>query len=67
MKSSLYTDVGDGWQLVPKRMELACCDCNLVHSIAFRAKLIDGKPKLLWKVDRNERATAALRRHKKRK
>jgi hypothetical protein len=64
-KSSVYEDVGDGWQDVPKRLELACCDCSLVHSIVFRAKLIGSVPLLQWKVDRNERATAALRRHRR--
>lgn len=66
MKSE-YQLIGDGWEDVPKRMELACCDCSLVHSIVFRVRMIEDKPKLQWKVDRNERATAAMRRHKKRK
>ena len=56
-----YEDVGDGYEDLPKRLELACCDCSLVHSITFR--VLGGKtPKLQWKVDRNNRATAALRR-----
>lgn len=63
----IYEDVGDGWQHVPRRMELACCDCSLVHSIAFRVRMEGSNPKLEWKVDRNNRATAALRRRKKRK
>ena len=62
-----YEDVGDGWQQLPKRLELACCDCSLVHSIDYRVKFVKGKPQLQWKVDRNNRATAALRRHTKRK
>lgn len=65
--SKEYVLIGDGYEHVPKTLELACCDCSLVHSIAFRVRIIKGKPQLQWKVDRNNRATAALRRHKKRK
>ncbi len=60
-----YELIGDDWERVPKRLELACCDCSLVHSIAFRVKVIKDKPELQWKVDRNNRATAALRRKKR--
>lgn len=66
-KRDTYVLIGDGWEDVPKRMELACCDCSLVHSITFRVRMVDKKPKLQWMVDHNERATSALRRHKKRK
>lgn len=62
-----YELIGDGWEMVPKSLELACCDCSLVHSIVFRVRTVKGKPQLQWMVDRNERATAALRRSKKRK
>jgi len=62
-----YKDVGDGWKVVPKSLLLACCDCSLVHDIAFKVGNRKGKPKLLWKIDRDDEATADLRRHKKRK
>lgn len=60
-----YELIGDGWEHVPRKLELACCDCSLVHSIVFRVRMRQGKPQLEWKVDRNERATAALRRKRK--
>ena len=63
--SKEYELIGDGYERVPKTLELACCDCHLVHSIAFRVRMVKGKPELQWKVDRNNRATAALRRKKK--
>jgi len=62
-----YKDVGDGWKIVPKSLLLACCDCSLVHDITFRAVFKHGKPKLQWRVDRDDKATAELRRHKKRR
>ena len=63
--SKEYELIGDGYEHVPKRLELACCDCSLVHSIIFRVRMVKGKPELQWKVDRNNRATAALRRKKR--
>lgn len=60
-----YEMIGDGWERVPKKLDLACCDCSLVHSIVFRVRVKKGKPELQWMVDRNERATRALRRKKR--
>ena len=66
-KAPNYKDVGDGWKNTPKTLLLACCDCSLVHDISFRFIFQKGKPKLQWKVDRDDESTAQLRRHKKRK
>lgn len=66
-KWSDYPDVGDGWKTLPKELDLACCDCRLVHSISVRVKMAGKKPRIQWLVERNEEATAALRRHTKRK
>lgn len=45
---------------------LCCCDCNLVHDVQFRVKPdIRGRPSVIFRVRRNNRATAAVRRGKK--
>ena len=62
-----YHDVGDEWWAVPKIMDLQCCDCGLVHETRFRIRFEGKKPVLEMRMDRNERATAAVRRHRKRK
>lgn len=40
--------------------KMACCDCGLVHKVKFRVE----KGLLQLKLDRDNRATAAMRRHK---
>jgi hypothetical protein len=49
-----------------KAFRFMCCDCSLVHEIDFR--IVDSKNKKLRQVQirvrRNDRATAAARRHK---
>jgi len=61
-KKCSYPDVTigeDGWSewLTPNPLfQIACCDCNLVHDYEF---------KILFRVKRNDRSTAQLRRHKK--
>lgn len=63
MTRSKYEQVWDGDEFpVTGPFDLACCDCNLVHTVRIRVR--DGKPYL--KLDRNDRSTAALRRHHKR-
>jgi hypothetical protein len=65
---SRYEQVYDGdWWDVPKNFDLACCHCSLVHGVSFRIRVIDEKPILQIRMNRNMRATAALRRHKKRR
>ena len=65
--STRYADVGDEWWKVPKVMDLQCCDCGLVHLTRFRIKITKGKPSLEMRMDRNERATAQVRRNRRRK
>jgi hypothetical protein len=62
-----YEPIGDGWEDTPKSLSMACCDCSLVHDMKFRIRLVYGMPKLQWKIDRDDKETARLRRHKKRK
>lgn len=61
-KSSTYTQMYDGdWFDAGKPLDLACCDCSLVHEV--RARIKDGKVQLSFK--RVARSTAQLRRHHK--
>lgn len=58
----MYTQIWDGeWNPAYREQRVACCDCGLVHDIYIRRI----KGKLMQRVDRNERATAAIRRGKK--
>lgn len=65
MKYHTYSQKENGWtDWVQPNMEMykmMCCDCGLVHNMKFR---IEGN-KVQFKVSRNNRATAASRRHKK--
>jgi hypothetical protein len=45
-----------------KNFKVACCDCGLVHRVKFRVEA--GLFQL--KMSRDNRATAAMRRHKRR-
>ena len=63
---SRYEQVWDGeWWALPKKMSLQCCDCGLVHDVYFRINVEDGQPFLEMRTDRNARATAAVRRARK--
>jgi len=42
--------------------KMACCDCGLVHNMQFR---IDDKGQINFRAQRNNRATAQMRRKKK--
>jgi hypothetical protein len=59
-RRSTYEIVIDGdWMHLPRRgMHLACCDCGLVHDLAAKVE----KGRILIRVVRHNRATAALRR-----
>ncbi len=46
-------------------LDLACCDCGLVHTIKFRLKKKGAKTLITRRTWRNERATAAMRRGKR--
>ncbi len=47
-------------QPVRKGYRMACCDCGLVHEIDFRVV----KRRIQFRVRRNNRSTAMMRRHK---
>ena len=58
----------DEWvQPIPVGYRLACCDCSLVHEIDFRVISDETDPELQhvqFRVRRNNRATAAMRRQR---
>jgi hypothetical protein len=60
--NAAHTVRSDGWtdwvQPVRKGYRIACCDCNLVHTMDFRVR----KGQVQFRVRRNDRSTAALRR-----
>ena len=65
-----YPKVQAGEWVQPTRRgyKMACCDCGLVHRLDF--KLVpygDGKHKIRLRAFRDERATAAMRRVRKRR
>ena len=66
--------VKDGWSrwispihgIGKRNYRLACCDCGLVHETQFRAvKSKNGKFSVIFRVKRNNLATAAIRRRKR--
>ena len=60
-KRSKYEQIFDGqWNSVDGIQELACCDCGLVHAMAWRLSS-DGKIEV--KMDRLPKETSVLRRH----
>lgn len=60
-----FKQVGPGeWQQpILKGYRMACCDCGLVHTMDFR--IVKGK--IQFRAFRNERSTAAMRRHDKKR
>lgn len=64
-----YEQVWDGdWWPVPKQLDMQCCDCGLVHAVYFRIRMKNKKkPVLEVRFDRNNRATAQIRRRKPRR
>lgn len=58
-----YDEPKAGEWVQPRRngYRLACCDCGLVHTLDFRVH----KRHVQFRVFRNNRATAAIRRHMK--
>ena len=59
-----YKQAHDGEWIEPVRngYKLACCDCGLVHRVQFR--IVNGK--IQFRAFRDNRATAAKRRKRKR-
>lgn len=62
MSKKLYPDrAANEWvQPVRTGFRMACCDCNLVHEMDVRIY----KGRVQFRMRRNNRATAALRRSK---
>jgi hypothetical protein len=57
-----YDQLQDGeWVHPIKRYKLCCCDCGLVHNVDFRIK----NRSVQFRVFRNNRSTAQIRRHRK--
>ena len=48
-----------------RNYRMSCCDCELVHEMQFRTvKQDNGRVDVVFRVKRNNRATAAKRRRK---
>lgn len=74
--SRRYRQAHDGEWIQPRMRgyKLRCCDCGLVHTLNFRViergrigqlvNVVTGV-KVLFQAERDERATAAVRRHRK--
>lgn len=59
-----YEQVEGEWiSPVHRNYKLACCDCGLVHKVDFQVSFSkSGKPSVHYRVFRDEKATAAMRR-----
>jgi hypothetical protein len=54
-----YDQIWDGeWNFLPKEMNLACCDCGLIHKIKIRVK--NNEPQIMFL--RDNRRTSLRRR-----
>jgi hypothetical protein len=60
---------GEWVQPIPRGYQMACCDCGLVHRLDFRVVKYAGgsRTKVQYRADRDNRATAALRREKRKR
>lgn len=62
LKQAYYEPQAGEWvQPIRKGYRLACCDCSLVHTMDFRIH----KGRIQFRVFRDNRKTAAMRRKKK--
>ena len=63
--SHIENEAGNGWTVwiepIPDNYNLRCCDCGLTHRLQFR--IYDGM--VQFRARRDNRATAATRREKK--
>jgi hypothetical protein len=57
------------WIAPEKKYRLMCCDCGLVHDMQFAHGLnsVSKREQIIFRVRRNARATAAVRRWKPKK
>jgi hypothetical protein len=60
-----YTEpkAGEWVQPIRKGYKMACCDCGLVHTMDFRIAKAGRVQKVQFRVFRNNRSTAMMRRH----
>jgi len=69
MKYERMVELEDGWcrwvYPKPKLYKMACCDCGLVHDLQFKIQKWGRGYRVRFRARRNNRATAAMRRHKK--
>lgn len=69
MKYLAHPLSADGWtDWIQPRMRsyrMSCCDCGLVHELQFRVVACGRGHKVIFRARRHERATAAVRRHRK--
>ena len=62
-KKSEYEDVEAGkWTACNKTIDLACCDCGLVHRIKWRIRKSGGRDELQLRFTRNGPATGGVRK-----
>lgn len=61
-----YPKVKSGQWVSPVRRgyKMACCDCGLVHRMNFQLIPYGSGRKIIFQAFRDERATAAKRRHR---
>lgn len=69
----VHTAVNGKWSewIYPARKgyKQCCCDCGLVHVLQFKlvTRNKDGAQKIMYRASRNNRSTALVRRHEKKK
>lgn len=64
--STYYKPKAGEWvQPRRRKYKLACCDCGLVHTFDFRLLKRGSGHVIQWRAFRDERATGAMRRHRK--
>ena len=64
-----YKPAKDGQWIAPVKRgyKMACCDCGLVHTLDFEHIPRGRGRKIIFRAWRDERATAAIRREKKKR
>lgn len=65
-----FEEEEDGWTVwirppkYPRYFKLGCCDCGLIHNVQFEKEDRRGQ-RIIFRVQRNNRATANARRSKR--
>lgn len=60
-------EAGEWVRPVRRGYRMMCCDCGLVHTIDFKLVPYGSGKKIIFQAARDERATAASRRERKKK